>query len=99
MFVVLGSGRPHDSTGKPRGPATTTRRLILAVFKEDGDKVLDLIGRDALTELKADDDLRLIGVMTDELRGEIDVAHVPGEENCADIVTKSEEWGLPPMVA
>ena len=68
-----GSTGLHDSTGKPRGPATTTRRLILAVFKEDGDKVLDLIGRDALTELKADGDLSLIGMMMDELKASSDV--------------------------
>jgi hypothetical protein len=52
---------------------TTTTRMIMAVivaamvFKEDGEKVLDLIGRDKLTESKATSDLGLIGLMADEL--------------------------------
>jgi hypothetical protein len=41
--------------------------VVLAVFTADGDNVIDLIGRDVLTESKAASDLDLVGVMADVL--------------------------------
>jgi hypothetical protein len=69
------------------------------VFKEDGDKVLDLIGRDVLTESKAASDLDLVGAMTDELKKDGDVIPIgviadATNEMIAGASPWFDEWGL-----